>query len=102
MTPLMYIALPKIVLNAHAHLSSRLCVSRNCEGMESREKKMSEPNDDDDDERDEDPKPDEVDDAEPSLDSLGRPVSGSRRTHGANIGLMIQNIFSIYKASSTV
>ena len=71
------------------HLSSRLCVSRNCEGIESREKKISEPNDD---EGDDDPKPDEVDDAEPSLDSLGRPVSGSRRTQGANIGLMIQNI----------
>ena len=73
------------------HLSSRLCVSRNCEGIESREKKISEPNDD---EGDDDPKPDEVDDAEPSLDSLGRPVSGSRRTHGANIGL-VQVIINI-------
>ena len=50
--------------------------------MESREKKMSEPNDDE--EEDVDPK---SEDAEPSLDSLGRPVSGSRRTQGANIGL---------------
>ena len=54
-------------------------------------KKISEwPNDDDDDERDEDPKFE----AEPSLDSLGRPVSGSRRTHGANIGL-VQVIINI-------
>ena len=61
-----------------------MCVSRNCEGMESREKKMLEPNDEEDEEEDGDPKPE---DAEPSLDSLGRPVSGSRRVQGANIGL---------------
>ena len=50
--------------------------------MESREKKMSEPNDDE-----EDPDPKLDDEVEPSLDSLGRPVSGSRSTHGSNIGL---------------
>ena len=53
--------------------------------MESREKKMLEPNDEEEDEEEDgDPKPE---DAEPSLDSLGRPVSGSRRVQGANIGL---------------
>ena len=52
--------------------------------MESREKKKSDPTEDDGD-----PNLDEEDvDADPSLDSLGRPVSGSRRTHGANIGLV--------------
>ena len=50
--------------------------------MESRVKKMSDPN-----EEEEDPKL--GDDPElPSLDSLGRPVIGSRSVHGANIGLV--------------
>ena len=69
-------------LSSFLHLSSRLCVSRNCEGMESRVKKMSDPNEEEDD-------PKLGDDPElPSLDSLGRPVIGSRRVHGANIGLV--------------
>ena len=59
--------------------------------MESREKKNSEPTEDDGDPNlDDDDEEEEEDD--PSLDSLGRPVSGSRRTHGANIGLVHDNI----------
>ena len=60
--------------------------------MESREKKKSDPTEDDGDPNlDEEEEEDDVD-ADPSLDSLGRPVSGSRRTHGANIGLVHDNI----------
>ena len=56
--------------------------------MESREKKNSEPTEDDGDPN----LDDEEEEDDPSLDSLGRPVSGSRRTHGANIGLVHDNI----------
>ena len=74
-------------LASFLHLSSRLCVSRNCEGMESRVKKMSDPNEEEDD----DPKMgDELE--LPSLDSLGRPVIGSRSVHGANIGLVQETV----------
>ena len=54
--------------------------------MESRVKKKSDPNEEEDD-----PKLGDVAEL-PSLDSLGRPVIGSRSVHGANIGLVQETI----------
>ena len=61
--------------------------------MESREKNMSEEPIEDDPKPDEGcVNPDDDDADDPSLDSLGRPVSGSRMAHGAYIGLVQKNI----------